>query len=237
MRLPRLYRVRQKLNPPVVPDIAAAVNSEIRKLPLAGRLTPGGRVAVTGGSRGVVNIAAILRATCDTLKALGATNVRNQGPLVSARVPVSALGKLAADPALKYARSPLATTETLPAKAVSQGDVSLRADIAREESAVDGTGITVGLLSDSFACNPPAFLPGAPTSSKDQDVTNDELPSIINILKDGPCPDGTDEGRAMLQLVHDVAPAAGLSFATANLLYMDMSDGPRRLIRFVAVGR
>jgi len=90
---------------------------------------------------------------------MGATNVRNQGPLVSARVPVSALGKLAADPALKYARSPLATTEALPAKAVSQGDESLRADIARSNSNVDGAGITVGVLSDSFACNPPAFLP------------------------------------------------------------------------------
>ena len=73
MQLPKLYRIRRTLNPPVVVDVAAEVKSAIRKLPLAGRLKPGGRVAVTGGSRGVANIATILRTTCDTLKELGAS--------------------------------------------------------------------------------------------------------------------------------------------------------------------
>jgi hypothetical protein len=56
----------------VVADVAAAVTSEIRKLNLAGRVKPGARVAVTGGSRGVANIATILKATCESMKALGA---------------------------------------------------------------------------------------------------------------------------------------------------------------------
>lgn len=73
MQLPKLYRIRRTLNPPVVADVAAEVRAAIRKPPLAGRLKPGGRVAVTGGSRGVANIATILRATCDTLKGLGAS--------------------------------------------------------------------------------------------------------------------------------------------------------------------
>lgn len=72
MALPKMYRIRQKLDPPVVPDVAAAVRTEIGTLDLRDRLKPGGRVAVTGGSRGVANIAAILRATCDSLKELGA---------------------------------------------------------------------------------------------------------------------------------------------------------------------
>jgi hypothetical protein len=67
-----MYRIRQKLDPPVVPDVAAAVRAEIGRLDLRGRLKPGGRVAVTGGSRGVANIAAILRAACDSLKELRA---------------------------------------------------------------------------------------------------------------------------------------------------------------------
>ena len=71
MTLPRMYRIRQKVDPPVVADVAAAVRAEIGKLPLAGRFAPGARVAVTGGSRGVANIAIILRTTCDCLKALG----------------------------------------------------------------------------------------------------------------------------------------------------------------------
>jgi hypothetical protein len=180
---------------------------------------------VTRATIGLDAMATDGAALARSLKAMGATNVRNQGPLVSARVPVSALGKLAADPALKYARAPLAITEALPAKAVSQGDVSLNADIARGKYKVDGSGVTVGVLSDSFACNPPAFQPGAPTSTKDQDVSNDELPSSINILKDGPCPDGTDEGRAMAQLIHDVAPGASIAFYTAFESEQDFAEG------------
>ncbi len=72
MILPKMYRIRQKLDPPVVADVAGAVRAEMAKLDLRSRLKPGARVAVTGGSRGVANIAAILRATCDSLKALAA---------------------------------------------------------------------------------------------------------------------------------------------------------------------
>lgn len=72
MILPKMYRIRQKIDPPVVADVVAAVRAEIRALNLQGRLKPGGRVAVTGGSRGVANIAAIMRTTCDCLKELGA---------------------------------------------------------------------------------------------------------------------------------------------------------------------
>ncbi|MBI4536852.1 MAG: DUF2088 domain-containing protein [candidate division NC10 bacterium] len=72
MNLPAMYRIHQKIDAPFVPDVAAAVRAEIGKLDLRGRLTPGGRVAVTGGSRGVANIATILRTVCDCLKELGA---------------------------------------------------------------------------------------------------------------------------------------------------------------------
>jgi hypothetical protein len=72
VRLPRLYRIRQELPCPVVADVAAEVRAAIRRLPLAGRLTPGARIAVTGGSRGVANIAVVLKTTCDCLKELGA---------------------------------------------------------------------------------------------------------------------------------------------------------------------
>jgi hypothetical protein len=184
---------------------------------------------VTRGTVGIDAVATDGATLARSLKALGATNVRNKGPLVSARVPVSALGKLASDPALRYARAPLAATEALPPKAISQGDVSLRANIARQQYDVDGTGISVGVLSDSFACNPPAFAPGAPTSSKDQDISNDELPPEVTILKDGPCPDGTDEGRAMAQLIHDVAPESPIAFHTAFESELDFAEGIIRL--------
>jgi hypothetical protein len=72
MKLPAMYRIRQKIDPPFVPDVPAAVRAEIQKLGLEDRVKRGGRVAVTGGSRGVANIAAIMRTTCDCLKEVGA---------------------------------------------------------------------------------------------------------------------------------------------------------------------
>jgi len=72
MLLPKMYRIRQRVDPPVVADVASAVRAEIHKLELARRMKPGARVAVTAGSRGVANIAAILRTTCDCLGELGA---------------------------------------------------------------------------------------------------------------------------------------------------------------------
>jgi Lactate racemase N-terminal domain len=72
MILPAMYRIRQKIDPPFVPDVAGAVRAEIRELNLGSRLKPGARVAVTGGSRGVANIATIIRTICDCLKEMGA---------------------------------------------------------------------------------------------------------------------------------------------------------------------
>jgi len=94
-----------------------------------------------------------------------------------------------------------------------------------DEAGVDGTGITVGTLSDSFACHPPAFVPGAPTSTKNEDISNDELPRRVNILSEGPCGDAIDEGRGMAQLVHDVAPGANIAFHTAFNGELDFAEG------------
>src|SRR5215213_980075 len=58
-------------------------------------------------SNGMVSIDAMATdgaALARSLRAMGATNVSAKGPLVSARVPVDALGRLAADAALVYAR-------------------------------------------------------------------------------------------------------------------------------------
>ncbi|MGH8130463.1 MAG: hypothetical protein ACRES3_06385 [Steroidobacteraceae bacterium] len=159
---------------------------------------------VANGKVGVDAFATNRVALVDALRSLGATKIRARGPLVSAQVPVKSLGALAALASLRSARPVLATTNVLPDKAVSQGDVSLNGPAARETAGVDGSGVTVGALSDSFACNPDAFVAGAPTSTFAEDLSNDELPAVTTILDNGPCP-GADEGRGMAQLIHDVA--------------------------------
>lgn len=72
MQLPKLYRIQQEMQYPVVADVAGAVRTAIDRLCLGTRLTRRARVAVTGGSRGVANTAIILRTICDYLTALGA---------------------------------------------------------------------------------------------------------------------------------------------------------------------
>lgn len=71
MSLPKVVRVQQSFESAHVTDIPKAVSEQIGKLGLDGRLKPGQTVAITGGSRGVANIAVILRTVVDELRKLG----------------------------------------------------------------------------------------------------------------------------------------------------------------------
>ncbi|MFB3818705.1 MAG: lactate racemase domain-containing protein [Candidatus Methylomirabilales bacterium] len=71
MTFPKMCRIKQELEGPVLRDIPGAVREQIRSLGLASRVKPGQTVAITAGSRGVANIARITRAVVDELKALG----------------------------------------------------------------------------------------------------------------------------------------------------------------------
>lgn len=93
----------------------------------------------------------------------------------------------------------------------TEGDAALKANIARDAYLLDGTGIKVGVLSDSYNQN------GKAEASKD--IQDGELPATgVELVPDANTADppfrGIDEGRAMLQIVHDVAPGAELAFRT-----------------------
>ena len=110
-------------------------------------------------------------------------------------------------------------TATCPSGAVrTEGDVQLKAGAARKKYGVSGTGIKVGVLSDSYDENA-----GAATHAA-QDVANGDLPGTgnpcghttpVHVIADETSGTGEDEGRAMLQVVHDLAPASPLAYATA----------------------
>src|SRR5689334_5338957 len=85
------------------------------------------------------------------LEALGMENAVVAGRIVSGQLPVSALGSAADLRRLKFAREAAATTRA--GNVTSQGDVSMRADTARAAFGVDGTGVKVGVLPDSFNCH------------------------------------------------------------------------------------
>jgi hypothetical protein len=111
----------------------------------------------------------------------------------------------------------------------SQGVVQHRVDQLVD---VDGDGITVGVLSDSYNTN-------AAPNSAELDISTGDLPGAGNplghtetvlILEESP--GGTDEGRAMLQIVHDMAPKARLGFATANGGEINFANNIRALAGF-----
>lgn len=68
---PLMFRVRQKFETRRVDDVATEVHAQLARLQLDKRVRPGQSVAVTAGSRGIANIAAILRAAVEHLTQLG----------------------------------------------------------------------------------------------------------------------------------------------------------------------
>jgi hypothetical protein len=104
------------------------------------------------GGRVLIDAVAQEKATdlLDELRVLGLLKGRAHGRMVSGYLPVEALPEASALPGLLFARA--SRPRTLAGAATSQGDVALRADLARTALVVDGMGITVGILSDSFDC-------------------------------------------------------------------------------------
>jgi hypothetical protein len=70
--LPMMVRVRQEFPALRVPSVAAALRDQMRKPEIAQRVKPGMRIAVGVGSRGMTEIALIVRVTVEELKRLGA---------------------------------------------------------------------------------------------------------------------------------------------------------------------
>jgi hypothetical protein len=71
MQFPRLLVVRQKFPDRKIADVAAAVRQELTNGGFGSRLAPGSRVAIGVGSRGIHNIATIVRSVVDYWKAQG----------------------------------------------------------------------------------------------------------------------------------------------------------------------
>ena len=135
-------------------------------------------------------------------------------------------------------------------KVTSQGGFVVKAEALQGVNAITptttqlgnlGAGITVGALSDSYnmlkttgtgTANAPLF---APVKAPD-DVVSYDLPgsathpygntTAVNVLKDYTSSTGIeDEGRGMLQLIHDVVPQAKLAFYTADISEVDFAAG------------
>ena len=109
--------------------------------------------------------------------------------------------------------------------ALNLGDFSMRSDFVRNGYGLTGKGVKIGVLSDSYNAK----------SAAGTDIQNGDLPGPGNIdgnlqeiqVKDYPYSfiSTSDEGRGMLQIIHDIAPGANLAFRTGYVSPGDMAAG------------
>ena len=135
------------------------------------------------------------------------THYSAQTQLISASMPLAALEALAANPAvISIAPAPRALTNV--GALTSQGYISHKANLVVNNLHVNGSGVKVGVLSDSAYAATVATL-----------IASGDLPvdTLVVPGEEGPIPPemGSDEGAAMMEIVHDLAPGAKLFFATA----------------------
>src|SRR3984957_8105071 len=145
---------------------------------------------------------------------------------------------------LRYARAAMPRTRAGPV--ATQGDfVQGSAAIRASYPSLTGAGITIGVLSDSFNCYQTYAANGVPasgfngyasngfTATYATDQMSGALPAGISVLEEASwlnygqpeqLPFG-DEGRALLQIVHAVAPGASLAFHTAVNSEADFASG------------
>jgi hypothetical protein len=134
---------------------------------------------------------------------------------------------------------------------ISEGLEQLNVPAARAAFGARGKGETIGVISDSFDSATTAVGGGTIASHAGEDEASDDLPGPSNrcsgqqipvrVLAEAPPPAAgeeslTDEGRAMLQVVHDLAPHAELAFATAYSTEIEFARNIERLAEPVAAG-
>ena len=218
-------------------------------------LNPAARFVQPVGGVPMVAVDAITRGDPQRLKdalvALGLQHPSVYANDVGGWLPVSAIEAAAARAEVHAMRAAISRTRA--GKITSQGDFAQGSSALRTAyPTLTGSGVTVGILSDSYNCyavyaasgTPPASGPNGYASNgfladAATDAASGDLPASVNVLEEAPCPSYgapyflpfSDEGRAMLQVVHDVAPGASLAFHTASVTEADFANGITALAR------
>jgi hypothetical protein len=261
----------QTLPPEQVAEGARALSVEKVSKPIADAIRARQmRINSNGEVQVYIEVDAI---TDENLSALGNLGIRvqiigkprpNRGrgevlthiPTVQARLPVNMIQQAEELPFVRYLRLPsyaMSGAAAVPS-VTTQGDVDLNASAARSTFGVDGTGISVGVISSGIggifalngcttSCGPIDNTPTTPSPITLMDLppatgTRSATPTAtiaagtlvsvsggITAAKsyrdDGDLEataDGSEgaEGTALLEIVHDLAPGAALSFANAD---------------------
>ncbi len=121
--------------------------------------------------------------------------------IVQAQVPAALLRDVASVPAVRTIRLPDYPVRQA-GTVTSEGDAILNAQSARSQFNVNGSGVTVGVISDGVG--------GVAASQLLGDLPAVDL-TTCNVTGGNPRATGA-EGTALLEVVHDLAPGASLMF-------------------------
>ncbi|MFT6127800.1 MAG: hypothetical protein ACJAVA_002295, partial [Flavobacteriaceae bacterium] len=113
----------------------------------------------------------------------------------------------------------------------SQGDAAQNSNLARLGWKISGVGVKVGVISDSY--DRKSGVQEQTSLAVQNDIDNGDLPGVENavtVVEDFPYGIASDEGRAMMQIVHDVAPDAKLFFRTGFISEGNMAAGISELV-------
>jgi subtilisin family serine protease len=158
--------------------------------------------------------------TPDTLAQIAATGVAiersdRDAARVIVRGSLDALEALAAVPAVSTIH-PLYGAFHRAGAVVDDADAAHAADQARAVHDIDGSGVRVGIISDSFNSTIGGAISGSGCARmlRDSDPQRSgDLPVSVAVLDSA---SGSDEGAGMAELVHDLAPGADLLFNAAG---------------------
>jgi hypothetical protein len=126
--------------------------------------------------------------------------------IIQAWIPSNRISEVAELPFIRQITPPsYGTLRT--GSVTTEGDAILTADVLRDQG-FDGSGVEVGVISDGVDSRASAQATG-------------DLPANVDIVTNA---GSGDEGTAMLEIVHDLAPGAELSFCgglTSSLAFID----------------
>ncbi len=174
----------------------------------------------SGAMEVYIYASALTQLTLDTLRQDGVRVLRSDAhyAMVYATMPPEALAVVAARPFVRWIGLPAYSVRRT-GSVTSAGDTVMRADLVRTTLGVTGKGVKVGIISDSL-CDPATS------------INSGDLPATLTIVngQDGCAdPDARDEGRALAEIIADLAPGANLLFRTGFPTSLDFIAAVREL--------